>query len=133
MTGKKAEQFQSTKETLTKSLLSVFRKVFERLAFNSLLNYFIQNNSLSVNLASFQAINVLLNSCKLRMKCTKAVIAIREIQDIRGTFIGISKAFDKVWHKGLISKLKSYGVDDSLSKLIENCLIFLFQKQFILF
>ena len=39
------------------------------------------------------------------------------------TFLDISKAFDKVWHKGLIFKLKPYGVDGSLLKLIENYLI----------
>ena len=43
-------------------------------------------------------------------------------QDITGTFLNISKAFDKVWHKGLIFKLKSYGVDGSLLKLMENYL-----------
>ena len=43
-------------------------------------------------------------------------------QHIRGTFLDISKAFDKVWHKGLIFKLKSYGVDGSLLKLMENYL-----------
>ena len=42
--------------------------------------------------------------------------------DIRGTFLDISKAFDKVWNKGLILKLKSYGVDGSLLKLMENYL-----------
>ena len=31
--------------------------------------------------------------------------------DTIGVFMDMSKAFDKVWHKGLISKLKSYGVD----------------------
>ena len=40
--------------------------------------------------------------------------------DIRRTFHNISKTFDKVWHKGLIFKLKSYGVDGSL--LTENYL-----------
>ena len=33
--------------------------------------------SLSVSLASFQAILVLLNSCQLRMKSTKVLILIR--------------------------------------------------------
>ena len=32
------------------------------------------------------------------------------------------KAFEKVWHKGLISKLKSYGVNGIFLKLIENYL-----------
>ena len=30
------------------------------------------------------------------------------------------KAFDKAWHKGLTFKLKSYGVDGSLLKFMEN-------------
>ena len=28
--------------------------------------------------------------------------------------------FDKVWHKGLVYKLKWYGISDDLLKLIEN-------------
>ena len=38
------------------------------------------------------------------------------------TFFDISKAFDKVWHRGLIFKLKSYGVEGTLLKLMENYL-----------
>ena len=34
----------------------------------------------------------------------------------------MSKAFDKVWHKGLLFKLKSYGVTGQVYKLIENYL-----------
>ena len=41
---------------------------------------------------------------------------------MRGTFLDISKAFDKVWHEGLIFKLKSYTVDGNLLKLLENYL-----------
>ena len=48
--------------------------------------------------------------------------------DIRGTLLGISKAFDKVWHKDLILKLKSYGVAGSLLKLMENYLTGRHQK-----
>ena len=42
--------------------------------------------------------------------------------DMRGTFLDISKAFDKVWHEGLIFKLKTYGVEGNLLKLLENYL-----------
>ena len=58
------------------SLLPIFSKVFERLMFNSLFNYFIQNK-LFTDLASFQAIRVLPNSYQLRMKSTKVLIVIR--------------------------------------------------------
>ena len=40
----------------------------------------------------------------------------------------MSKAFEKVWHQGLIFKLKSVGVSDSLLNLIESFLRNGFQK-----
>ena len=41
---------------------------------------------------------------------------------MRVIFLDISKAFDKVWHEGLIFKLKTYGVEGNLLKLLENYL-----------
>ena len=35
-----------------------------------------------------------------------------------GIFLDILKDFDKVWHEGLIFKLKTYGIDDDLLKLL---------------
>ena len=43
-------------------------------------------------------------------------------------FLDISKVFDKVWHQGLLFKLKSLGVSDSLSNLIESFLSNRFQR-----
>ena len=40
----------------------------------------------------------------------------------------MSKAFDKAWHQGLIFKLKSIGVSDSLLSLIESFLRNRFQR-----
>ena len=41
---------------------------------------------------------------------------------MRGVFLGISKAFNKVWHDGLIFKLKFYGVEGELLSLLKNYL-----------
>ena len=42
--------------------------------------------------------------------------------DVRGVFLDISKAFDKVWHDGIIFKLKAYGVEGELLSLLKNYL-----------
>ena len=44
--------------------------------------------------------------------------------EVREAFLDISKAFDKVWHDGLIYSIKSYKIklSDTPLKLIENFL-----------
>ena len=42
--------------------------------------------------------------------------------DVRGVFLDIFTAFDKVWHDGLIFTLKSYGAEGELISLIRNYL-----------
>ena len=41
---------------------------------------------------------------------------------MRGIFLDISKAFDKVWHDGLLFKLKIYSVEGDLLLLLKNYL-----------
>ena len=41
---------------------------------------------------------------------------------MRGVFLDLSKAFDKVWHDGTIFKLKAYGVEGELLSLLKNYL-----------
>ena len=40
--------------------------------------------------------------------------------EIRGIFLDIFKAFDKVWYKGLIFKLKQNGVTGDLLNIIKK-------------
>jgi hypothetical protein len=43
-------------------------------------------------------------------------------RDVRFVFCDVSKAFDKVWHKGLLFKLKLTGVNKQLISWIESYL-----------
>ena len=40
--------------------------------------------------------------------------------DVHGVFSDISKAFDKIWHKGLLHKLKQKGISGNLLDIIMN-------------
>ena len=45
-----------------------------------------------------------------------------EGMETRAIFLDISKAFDKVWHKGLIYKLRQYGFTGTLLALLTDFL-----------
>ena len=89
------------------SLLPIFRKMFERVIYNSLSNYFQNNRLFTLSQSGFLPGD----SCIAQL-----LSIIHEIQtafdedttvDVRGVFLDLSKAFDKVWHDGIIFKLKS--------------------------
>ena len=104
------------------SLLPIFAKVFERVIYNSLFNYFLHNKLFTPSQSGFPPGD----SCIAQL-----LSIIHEIQsafddnptiDVRGIFLDISKAFDKVWKDGLLFKLKTYGVEADLLLLLKNYL-----------
>ena len=42
--------------------------------------------------------------------------------EVRFCFLGISKAFDKVWHEGLIYKIETMGFTGNILKLLQSFL-----------
>ena len=104
------------------SLLPIFGKIFEKVIYNSLFEYFQENHFLSDKQSGFRAGD----------SCISQLLAItHEIYksfdcnpslETRGVFLDISKAFDKVWHEGLLFKLKCYGVEGGLYNIMENYL-----------
>ena len=98
---------QILKNYLPVSLLPICGKVFERLIYNSLFEYFIENDLISPNQSGF----------KPGDSCTNQLISIthqiyQSFDDgfeVRGVFLVISKAFYKVWHNSLIYKLYKMG------------------------
>ena len=93
-----------------------------KLQSNSLFSYFMQNKRFTECQSGF----IPGDSCVAQL-----LLITHEIYksfdcnpptDRRGIFLDISKAFDKVWHEGLIFKLKTYGIDGDLLKLLINYL-----------
>ena len=48
--------------------------------------------------------------------------ALERGNEVRGVLLDISKAFDRVWHKGLLAKLEKLGISDSLYRWFESYL-----------
>ena len=46
--------------------------------------------------------------------------------ETRGVFLDISKAFDKIWHEGLLFKFKQNGISGNLLNVITD---FLYQRK----
>ena len=95
------------------SLLPICGKIFERLLYNRLYEYFIENELISSNQSGF----------KPGDSCINQLLSITH--DIYQSFdsgFDISKAFEKVLHKGLIYKLKQNGVAGNLLNTLANFL-----------
>ena len=48
----------------------------------------------------------------------KTLNSLDECLEVRGAFLNTSKAFDKVWHEGLLYKLQQHGISDELLNIV---------------
>lgn len=102
------------------SLLCIISKCMERCVYKHVYNHLRQHNALSEHQSGFtrgdSAVNQLIN---ISNDFGKALDAGKEI---RVVFCDISKAFDRVWHKGLLYKLQKSGISGSLLEWFRNYL-----------
>ena len=102
------------------SLLLIFGKILERLIFEEMFLFFLENKLVAANQSGFKSGD----------SCINQLIAINheiyqsfdESYKVRVVFLDISKAFDEVWHAGLIFKLKKNGISGKLLNLIKGFL-----------
>ena len=100
------------------SLLPICGKIFERLLFNEMLNFFLENDLISQKQSGF----------RLGASCINQLLSINhEILSafdiglkVRGLFLDISKAFGKVWHAGLIYRLRQNGICGDLINILND-------------
>ena len=102
------------------SLLSTVGKVFERIIFKYVYNYLRDNFIISVHQSGFQpGLSTTTQLIEVYHQFCRAVDSNKEI---RVVFLDISKAFDKVWHKGLIFKLQKCGIGGGLLNWFQDYL-----------
>ena len=104
------------------SLLPIFGKVFEKILFNSIFEYLQENCLLCDNQSGFRPSD----SCEYQLLSIVhdiyASFDCNPPKDVRGIFLDISKAFDRVWHEGLIYKMKCIGITGMPLKLLQSFL-----------
>lgn len=92
----------------------------EKCVYKHLNNFLIENNLITSLQSGFRhgdsAVNQLLHLSHEIFK------ALDDGKEIRMVFCDISKAFDRVWHKGLIAKLRSIGISGNLLHWFKNYL-----------
>ena len=111
----KKESRQIKKNYRPISLLPIGGKIFEKLIFDAIYEHVTDNQLLTPNQSGFRLGDSTIN----QLLYITQEFPSRETHSV---FLYISKAFDKVWHDGLILKLKNYGISGPLLVLIESYL-----------
>ena len=118
--ARKRDDKQNVKNYRPVSLLPIFKKIFERLIYNEMYSFFTENDLISSNQSGFKQGDSCINQL---LSITHDIYqSLDQGYEVRGVFLDISKAFDKVWHKGLIHKLKQNGIGGPLLKILTDFL-----------
>ena len=108
--------------------MPIFEKMFEKLLFNSIMYFLGGNNLLNLSQSGFRPND----SCESQLFSIVYDIyssfSCHQSLEVRGTFLDISKAFDRVWHKGLFYKIQSTGISGTPLQLIESFLSGRYQR-----
>ena len=102
------------------SLLSVVSKVFEKLVNNRIVDQLEKCGLFSDFQYGFRSSRS--TADLLTVVSDRIARAFNRSRATRAVALDISKAFDRVWHAGLLHKLKSYGISGQILSLISSFL-----------
>ena len=88
--------------------------------YNEILSLFIENDLISQNKSDFEPVDTCTN--QLLSITLEIFKSFDDGWEVRGVFLDISKTFDKVWHEGLLLKLRLKRISGNLLKFMEDFL-----------
>ena len=118
----KKENKQLVKNYRPISLLPICGKLFEKIIFNNLYVYLNSNGLITSNQSGFRPGDSTTNQLLFLINEIHAAFENPKSLEVRAVFLNISKAFDKVWHQGLLFKLKQNGITGKLLNLFKSYL-----------
>ena len=102
----------------TISLLLISGKIFDRLIFNKMFEFFIVNNLTSPSQSSFKPGSSCVNQL---LPITHNIFKpFDDGLETRIVFLDISKVFDKVWHEWLLYKLEQNGISGDVLRFLAD-------------
>jgi len=102
------------------SLLPCISKVFEKLLFNHIFSFLKTHSLLNKHQSGFIPGDSTVN--QLIAICDKLSGHLDKGEDVIGVFLDLTKAFDKVWHKGLLFKLNKIGIVGNIYQILSSYL-----------
>ena len=103
-------------------IVSICEKIFEKNIFNYIFLLLKNNNLLTPKQSSFRINDSWVNELLSIFHSIYSDFDRNPTLEIRGIFLDISNAFDKVWQEGLLYKLEALGVLGNLLKLFQSFL-----------
>ena len=94
------------------SLLNSIEKIFERIIFKHIYNHLKDSSYFTPFQSGFMPVDFTVN--QVTGLYNEICKALDDGMEFRAVFFDISKTFDKVWHKGLLFKLKRAGINGKL-------------------
>ena len=94
----------------------------KKFIFHKIYNFLFEERLLNSNQSGFHSSDSTVNQLLAIKHEIFEAFDCNPPLEVRSIFLDISKASDKVWHKGLLYKLKSIGISGELYNLLENYL-----------
>ena len=102
--------------------MPLFGKIFEKILFDRIYKHLTEHDLITSEQSGFRsgdlAINQLLSVTHMIYRAFEEIPS----RETRAVFLDLSKAFDRVWHNGLLYKLECCGIGGGLLSLIRDYL-----------